>query len=56
MHPYEYGLFHNGSHNLDGNTYGIVLNKLGMAIFALGTTEEADASDHWASDIQMENV
>jgi len=41
-HPDEYDLFHNWENMMDGNVYGIVFNKLGVAVNAFPTREGID--------------
>ena len=38
-HPLEYSLFHNLSNKIDGNVYGVLFNKLGVAIGGFPTRE-----------------
>ena len=55
-HPDEYDLFHNWENMMDGNVYGIVFNKLGVAVNAFPTREGIDDPEKFSQNICIDDV
>ena len=55
-HPDEYALFHNADGTLDGNTYGILLNKPGVAVNGFPTIPTDPFTNVHISDVEVHNT
>lgn len=54
LFPNEYAMFHNIHHVIDGNTYGFLINKLGVAVN--GFPYNITMNKHPATNIMFKNV
>ena len=55
-HPTEFDLFHNVEHMMDGNVYGVLFNKLGIAIGGFPQMADVDDDMYLSSDICIDDV
>lgn len=55
-HPYDYNLFHNQHGLMDGNVYGVVFNKLGVATHGFPTLAGVEDQDNLSTNICIDDV
>jgi hypothetical protein len=55
-HPNEWSLFNNSAKHIDGNTYGMLLNSRGVAVFGFPDKRDTKSSDIYIEDVTLNDI